>query len=112
MNRNPNRASVLGIADSLRSGSYNRALLRTAADDPPTIMRIHTFDLAAIPLYNYDIEQRGDPQPVVEFKQAIADADAVLIATPEYHSWVWARAVAVMPGLAPMIATGLSCSTD
>jgi chromate reductase, NAD(P)H dehydrogenase (quinone) len=88
MNDNPDRQSVLGIAGSLRSGSYNRALLRTAVDLSPERMDIHTFDLAGVPLYNYDVEHQADPDRVAEFKQAIADTDAVLIATPEYQQGV------------------------
>jgi chromate reductase len=48
-------------------------------------MVIHTFDLAPIPLYNADVEAEGDPAPVAEFKRAIREADALLIATPEYN---------------------------
>ena len=43
------------------------------------------YDLGEIPLFNADIEADGDPEPVRRFKQAIADADALLIATPEYN---------------------------
>ena len=80
--------SVLGFAGSLRRASYNRALLRAAQDLAPAGMRIETFDLGYIPLYNADVETQGDPEPVAAFKQAIAQADAVLIATPEYNHGV------------------------
>ena len=76
---------VLGFAGSLRSGSFNRALLRAAAKLAPEDMRVDAFELDAIPLYNRDVEEDGDPAPVTAFKQAIADADAILIATPEYQ---------------------------
>ncbi len=76
---------VLGFAGSLRQGSYNRALLRAAVDLAPEGMVIHTFDLAPIPLYNADVEAEGDPAPVAEFKRAIREAGALLIATPEYN---------------------------
>ena len=79
---------VLGFAGSLRQGSFNRALLRAAKDSAPAGMVIDTFDLAPIPLYNADLEARGDPGPVAAFKQAISQADAVLIATPEYNHGV------------------------
>ncbi len=46
---------------------------------------IEPYDLGTIPLYNYDVEQRGDPRPVAEFKEAIRRAEALLIATPEYQ---------------------------
>ncbi len=76
---------ILGFAGSLRAGSYNRALLRAAAEEAPEGMTIETFDLAPIPLYNQDVEEEGDPEPVAAFKEAIARSDGVLIATPEYQ---------------------------
>jgi chromate reductase, NAD(P)H dehydrogenase (quinone) len=59
--------------------------LRATAEEAPAGMRISTFDLGAIPLYNRDVEQQGDPEPVRELKGAIAEADGLLIATPEYQ---------------------------
>lgn len=76
---------VLGISGSLRSGSYNTGLLRAAQAVAPEGMSIQIYDLSKIPLYNFDVEQQGDPDAVKSFKQAIADADALLIATPEYQ---------------------------
>jgi chromate reductase len=49
-------------------------------------IRIH--DLAPISLYNFDVEQAGDPAPVADFKRAIREADGLLIATPEYQHGV------------------------
>jgi chromate reductase len=76
---------VLGIPGSLRSGSYNRALLRAARDLAPAGMEIVDFDLRELPFYDGDVEAAGDPEPVTAFKEAIRSADAVLIATPEYN---------------------------
>ena len=76
---------VLGIAGSLRAGSYNRALLRAAQELAPAGMEITTFDLAPVPLYNGDVEVKGDPEPVAALKAAIRQADALLIVTPEYN---------------------------
>ncbi|MEV0055925.1 NAD(P)H-dependent oxidoreductase [Saccharopolyspora shandongensis] len=86
--RDPDRLRALGVAGSLRTGSYNRALLRAAVELSPPAMTIEPFELDHIPLFNYDVEQRGDPEPVARFKHAIADADALLIATPEYQQGV------------------------
>lgn len=77
--------SILGFAGSLREGSYNRALLDTAAGRAPEGMRIEIFDLAPIPLYNRDVEEQGDPEPVADLKRRIDASDGVLIATPEYQ---------------------------
>jgi chromate reductase, NAD(P)H dehydrogenase (quinone) len=76
---------VLGIAGSLRAGSFNRALLRAAQELVPEGMEIQTFDIAPIPLYNADVEAKGDPEPVAALKTAIREADALLFVTPEYN---------------------------
>lgn len=82
------RQHILGIAGSLRAGSLNRALLHAAAELAPPGMTIEVFDLAAVPLYNGDIEAAGDPPGVMALKRAIAAADGVLMATPEYNHGV------------------------
>jgi chromate reductase len=79
---------VLGVAGSLRQGSFNRALLRTAVELAPPGMTLATFDLIDVPLYNGDVEASGDPPAVAAFKQAIREADAVLFVTPEYNHGV------------------------
>jgi len=77
---------ILGICGSLRGGSFNRALLNAAVELAPDELTITVFDgLAAVPPYNGDVEAQGDPGPVAAFKSAIREADALLIATPEYN---------------------------
>jgi chromate reductase len=80
--------SILGFAGSLRSGSYNRALLRAAIELAPEGVTIDHFDLIDVPLYNGDVEAEGDPESVARFKQAIREADGVLMVTPEYNHGV------------------------
>lgn len=80
--------SILAFAGSLRRDSYNRALLRAAAELSPEGMAIDIFDLAEVPLYNGDVEARGDPEAVARLKRAISAADGVLMATPEYNHGV------------------------
>lgn len=82
------KINVLGFAGSLREGSFNKMLINNAKELAPGHMKIEIFDLAGIPLYNYDVEQQSDPERVREFKQAIREADGVLIATPEYNHGV------------------------
>jgi len=78
---------VLGISGSLRRDSYNSALLRAAADALPSGAELEVFDgLKAIPPYDADDDLGGGPEPVRRLREAIADADAVLIATPEYNA--------------------------
>jgi chromate reductase len=80
------KIEALGIAGSLREGSYNRALLRAARDLAPDGLEIRIYEgLADIPLYNEDVRARGEPEPVVALKEAIRRADALLWVTPEYN---------------------------
>lgn len=76
---------VLGICGSLRGGSLNRLLLRAAQEQAPEGTTIEIADLHGIPLFNEDVEAKGDPEPVRALKDRIRVADAVLIATPEYN---------------------------
>src|SRR5688572_12364220 len=76
---------VLGFAGSLRAGSYNGALLRAARELAPAGLAIEIYESIELPLFNEDIEAQGDPEPVAAFKAAIGEADALLIATPEYN---------------------------
>jgi chromate reductase len=75
---------ILGFAGSLRKGSYNRALLRAAAELLPPDTELETFNLDGIPGFNADLENTP-PDAVKDFKAKIRAADAVLIATPEYN---------------------------
>ncbi len=77
---------VLGIAGSLREGSYNRALMRAAIELAPEELEIRAFErLAELPLYDADLEARGIPEAVAALKAAMHEADGILIATPEYN---------------------------
>src|SRR5262245_22052056 len=75
---------ILGIPGSLRKGSYNRALIRTAQQLLPPNTTMEAFDLLGIPPFNEDDEDNA-PQRVKDFKAAIRRADAILFATPEYN---------------------------
>ena len=77
--------TILGLAGSLRAGSLNAQLLRLAAEELPEGVELEIYDgLADIPAYDEDL-QGFAPDAVVALKDAIADADAVLIVTPEYN---------------------------
>jgi chromate reductase len=77
--------SVLGIAGSLRRGSYNRALLRSAQSLTADDLRLDVFDLHGVPFFDADVEKEGDPDPVKVLKRRVREADALVIATPEYQ---------------------------
>lgn len=77
---------VLGITGSLRRDSYNHALLREAAERLPAGAELVEFErLAEIPPYDADLEAEVAPQAVAELRRAMREADAVLVATPEYN---------------------------
>jgi len=80
----PEPIGILGFAGSLRKGSFNRALLRVAAELMPKNAVFEVFDLAGIPLFNQDLETQP-PEEVKVFKAKVKAADAILIATPEYN---------------------------
>jgi chromate reductase len=75
---------ILAFAGSLRKGSYNKALVRAAVELAPENVAMEVFDLEGIPPFNQDNENTP-PQRVKEFKEKIRNADALLIATPEYN---------------------------
>jgi chromate reductase, NAD(P)H dehydrogenase (quinone) len=75
--------TVLGIAGSLRRGSYNRAALRTAQQLVPDGTTLEAFELTGIPPFNQDDDESDPPDSVERFKARILAADAVLIVTPE-----------------------------
>jgi chromate reductase len=75
---------ILGFAGSLRRGSYNRSLLRAAAELVSGDGSLEIFDLDGIPPFNAD-QEGSPPERVIEFKSRIRSADAILIVTPEYN---------------------------
>jgi chromate reductase len=78
---------VLGLSGSLRRDSYNSGLLRAAAELLPSGAELEVFDgLKEIPPYDADDDVASGPAPVEALRAAIAAADAVLVATPEYNA--------------------------
>jgi chromate reductase len=80
---------VLAISGSLRRDSHNKTLLRAAADLLPPSVELEIFDgLKGVEPYDQDDDKGRGPVGVRRLRDAIAAADAVLIATPEYNSSV------------------------
>jgi chromate reductase len=79
---------VAGIAGSLRRGSFNRALLRTAQEMAPPSLAIDIHEIGQLPLFNQDVEDEKVPDAAVALRQAVRDADGLLIVTPEYNHGV------------------------
>jgi len=79
--------TIAAFSGSLRRGSFNSALLRAAVDMMPADSRLVVASIHPFPLYNADDETAsGVPVAVSAFKDAIAAADGLLIATPEYNN--------------------------
>jgi chromate reductase len=77
---------ILAISGSLRSGSYNTALLRAVKAQAPEALQIEITTPAGLPLYNGDDEAaNGIPQAVEELVERIRAAQGLIIATPEYN---------------------------
>jgi chromate reductase len=77
---------ILGISGSLRRGSHNRRLLRAAGDAlPPGVDLVEWEGLAGLPAFDEDLESTPPPA-VQDFLDLVEEADAILIATPEYNA--------------------------
>lgn len=77
---------ILAISGSLRAASYNTLLLRAAAACVPSPVQLQIHGIGDLPLYDADIDNEALCPPAVrELKQRIAEADALLLATPEYN---------------------------
>lgn len=80
-------ATIIGIAGSLRRGSYNAALLRACVDLAPSDLNLEIASISDIPLYDGDVEvNQGIPEPVEHLKERIAQAQGLLLVTPEYNN--------------------------
>jgi chromate reductase len=80
---------LVGISGSLRKGSFNTALLRCAQAALPADAQLDIKTLHGIPLYDGDVEARGEiPASVVALKSVISEADGLLLATPEYNAGI------------------------
>ena len=79
--------TIIGLAGSLRSGSFNASLLRAAVEECPPQATLQVESIRGIPLYDGDVEAaQGIPEAVARLKDLIAGADGLLLVTPEYNN--------------------------
>jgi chromate reductase len=76
---------VLGICGSLRKASFNMSALRACGELMPQGMSLEICEIGDLPLFNQDVFDQGLPAPVKRFRDQVAAADALLIASPEYN---------------------------
>ena len=80
-------AHLIGLAGSLRAGSYNASLLRALVEVAPEGCRLEVATIRGIPLYDGDVEAaQGIPSAAADLKERIASADGLLLVTPEYNN--------------------------
>jgi chromate reductase len=82
---------ILAVSGSLRADSFNTNLLRAAADAAPEGVDVELFEpahLAALPLYDQDLDDGIAPASVAYLREQWRAADAILFATPEYNGSV------------------------
>lgn len=75
---------ILGISGSLRAASYNTGALRAAVELCPDDGEIEICSIEDFPGFNQDMDE-PPPQNVIEFKEKIREADAILFSSPEYN---------------------------
>ncbi|WP_126976430.1 NADPH-dependent FMN reductase [Frigidibacter oleivorans] len=80
---------ILGLSGSLRAASFNTGLLRAAAEAAPEGVTLDARTLQGVPLYDGDLERdAGVPPAVAALKEALAEADGLLLVTPEYNNGI------------------------
>ncbi len=77
--------NIIAIPGSLRAASTTKQLVNALQALAPQNVTISVYELADIPMYNQDVEDQGFPQSVIELREAVAAADGIIFATPEYN---------------------------
>src|SRR2546429_4068616 len=81
----PASFQVLGICGSLRQKSYNMAALRTAGELMPPGLKLRITGIGELPIYNFDVQEKGFPAAATKLPDQILAADALLFASPHYN---------------------------
>jgi len=81
----PIKPRLLGISGSLRKRSYNTAILAALAEAVAAEANLELFPLNEVPLYDEDADTKTPPAVIVRLRAAVASADGIVIASPEYN---------------------------
>ena len=76
---------VLGFCGSLRQKSYNLIALKTAGELMPAGLTLQIARFDDLPMYNFDVQEKGWPPAATRLRDEILAADALLFASPEYN---------------------------
>jgi len=76
---------ILGICGSLRQKSFNMAALKVAGELMPPGLKLRITGIGDLPIYNFDVQEKGFPASVTKLRDEILAADALLFASPEYN---------------------------
>ncbi|MEP9351410.1 NADPH-dependent FMN reductase [Xanthobacter sp. KR7-225] len=79
------KVRLLGLSGSIRSRSTNTSILRTLAERIGPRVELSVLDLGGLPPYNADLDTFNGPAAVADLRTRIADADGLVIASPEYN---------------------------
>jgi len=76
---------VLGFCGSLKQKSYNMIALKTAGELMPASMKLEITRFEDLPIYNFDVQEKGFPATATRLREEVLAADALLFASPEYN---------------------------
>jgi len=79
------KVHLIALNGSLRKKSFNLSALHYLQSQLPENVTLEILDLSQIPFFNEDVEAEGIPEVVQDFKDKIAAAQGILLATPEYN---------------------------
>ena len=79
---------LIGISGSLRSASFNTAVLKAVLGNLPTGVSARVADIGSLPFYNEEQDNAHQPETVRELRETIASADGIVFCSPEYNGGV------------------------
>jgi chromate reductase len=77
--------TIVAFSGSTRAASFHTRIIRALPGLAPEGVQIAHFDLSDVPFYNQDLEGDAQPAAVVAMRAAVAEADGVILAAPEYN---------------------------